>query len=142
MEAGIGVEDQLVSVCEAEQDGFSEWAGYRSMKRLLELNSRPDGVFATSDVQALGALRAIEEAGLSVPGDIAVVGFDDIPLLRYAGLSTLRQPMSQLGSSSIERLLLRMEKPTLEVEHTVLSPELVVGRTTAGQEKLRVRKTP
>ena len=76
------------------------------MNTLLQQDERPDAVFVASDIQALGALRAIREKGLQTPKDIGVVGFDDIQFSIYVGLSTLHQPMYDIenrpsnGSSS------------------------------------------
>ena len=81
---------------EAQAD-FSETGGYIAMRRLLQ--QRPDAVFVASDHMAVGALRAIHEAGLSVPDDIAIVGFDDMPFATMAAtnLTTIRQPVQRLG---------------------------------------------
>ena len=105
--------------------GFVEEAGYEAMQRLLALDSPPEAVFVTSDVQSLGALQALREAGLRVPDDMALVGFDDIKLSEYVGLSTLRQPMYEMGKVAVEKLLQRIEQPDRPVSHTVFAPALV-----------------
>jgi LacI family transcriptional regulator len=79
---------------------------------------------------ALGALRAAREAGLSVPGDLEVVGFDDIASSAYVGLTTLRQPMVEMGKLATEMLLRRMREPDTPPSHTVFAPRLVVRETT------------
>ncbi|MEM8487463.1 MAG: LacI family DNA-binding transcriptional regulator [Bacteroidota bacterium] len=124
--AGMAVDEQLV----VENDdpafhGYTEEAGYKAMGSLLEHHTPPDAVFATSDIQALGAKRAIEDAGLVVGRDIGLIGFDDIMISRYVGLSTLRQPMFDMGAKAAELLLQRFAEPTAPVTQTVFSPELV-----------------
>ncbi len=111
-------------------DGYTEEAGYQAMSKLLALDERPDGIFATSDIQALGVLTAVREAGLSVPEDIRVVGFDDILLSRHIGLTTIRQPMYEMGTIAADRLISRIESPTDTQAQTVLSPRLVVRATS------------
>ena len=88
------------------EDGFNREAGYQAMKQLLRLGStRPTAVFVSSDIQALGAMKAIEEDGLRIPDDVAIVGFDDIELAHYVGLTTMRQPMFEMGKLAVDRLV-------------------------------------
>ena len=129
-EHGIAYDEQLVASVGGVEDGFSESSGYESMKRILDSGVRPDGVFATSDVQALGVLRAAEEAGLLIPDHLRLVGFDDIPLLQYAGISTMAQPMYELGSVAALRLLERLDNRDLEPVQHVQAPTLVVRATS------------
>ena len=112
--------------------GYTEEAGYKAMVHLLKHPSRPEAVFATSDIQALGAKRAIEDAGLEVGKDIGLIGFDDIMISRYVGLSTLRQPMFDIGARAADLLLQRIEKPDAPVSHTVYSSALV-ARTSSNK---------
>lgn len=131
-EAQLPVEVSLVEASvDVEEHGYTEEAGYTAMRGLLHRRCELDAVFATSDVQALGAMRALKENGLRVPDDVAVIGFDDIAISRYVGLSTLRQPMRQMGALAVEKFLLRLLHPGHPVSHTVFSPELVL-RTTSG----------
>lgn len=105
--------------------GFCEEAGYESMKLLLEGPERPDGVFIASDIQALGSLIALQEAGISVPEDMALVGYDDIKLSSYVRLTTVRQPMYEMGQTAIQRLLARFDDPDAEPVHLNFRPELI-----------------
>jgi LacI family transcriptional regulator len=100
---------------------------------LLAGDNRPTAVFAASDTQALGVLEAARAAGLDVPGDVSVVGFDDIEVSSYAGLTTVRQPLFESGRIATELLLesLAAEDPLGESELR-LDLELVVRQTTAG----------
>lgn len=81
---------------------FQEESGYLAMKRMLELEDVPEAVFAASDLMALGALKAVREAGLHVPSDISVVGCDDIPACRYSDpkLTTVKQDKEKIGKLS------------------------------------------
>lgn len=128
-DAGRAVDERLIADSDALPFAFAEEGGYRAMRKLLDRDPRPDAVFAASDMQALGAMRAAEEAGLRIPDDLALVGFDDIELSRYVGLTTLQQPAQTMGQRATERLLQRIENDDQPVSTTVLAPQLVVRRT-------------
>ncbi len=123
-------EDHIVISSSGYHDGFNEQAGYEGMTALLNSGVIPDAVFATSDVQAIGAMDALRSTAYSVPDDIQVVGFDDLPIARYLGLTTLRQPMSEMGARAFELLMERMSKPATTVAHTVFAPSLISRQTT------------
>lgn len=86
---------------------FSEAAGQRAARVLLTTAARPDAVFAANDMMALGCLIALREAGVDVPGEIALAGFDDIPLARYMrpALTTMRVDIAELGADAMRLLL-------------------------------------
>jgi LacI family transcriptional regulator len=86
---------------------FSEVSGYRAVATLLALNPRPTALFAANDSMAIGALSALREVGLRVPEDIAVAGFDDIPLARYMSppLTSVHVDIAELGAQAITTLL-------------------------------------
>lgn len=131
--AGVSVNNKLiVASTDPLHHGYSEAAGQEAMETLLKRGPKPDGVFVTSDIQALGVLRAIRMAGLKSPDDIRVVGFDDIIVSKYIGLSTLRQPMYEMGEAAVEKLLARIEHPERPTSHTVFCPHLIKRRTTGG----------
>jgi DNA-binding LacI/PurR family transcriptional regulator len=83
---------------------------------------------------ALGLLRALHEGGRSVPDDVSVVGFDDIPEAPYftPPLTTVRQPFGEMGRLALELLVGEMERGTRSAERVVIAPELVVRASTAG----------
>ncbi|WP_071608810.1 ribose operon transcriptional repressor RbsR [Entomohabitans teleogrylli] len=111
-----------------EVNGDFEFAGgYQAMKKLLEMPQPPQAVFAGNDAMAVGAYRALHEAGLAIPGDIAIVGYDDIELARYMTppLTTIHQPKDELGELAIDVLIHRMGDPTLQQQRLQLTPELV-----------------
>lgn len=91
---GMNVNDEWI-----KYGNYFEESGYEKMKEILQGTHRPDGVFAVSDMMALGAIRAIKEAGLSVPDDIKVVGCDDIEACRYTDptLATVKQDQVKIG---------------------------------------------
>lgn len=105
---------------------YSEMSGYHAMRHLLQ--TRIDAVFAASDAMALGAMRAIKEAELMIPDDIAVVGFDDIPLAAISNppLTTVRQPILRSGSLAAEMLIDIVERPDPQPRRMILPTELVI----------------
>lgn len=130
---GLPYRSEYVVICDfvQEEDGFNKAAGYAAMKQLLSLDKPPTAVFVSSDIQAVGALEAIKEAGLQVPQDVAVVGFDDIELARYLGLTTMHQPIFEMGRLAVDRLMARIQGNAEEVFRKTLRTELVV-RDTCG----------
>jgi LacI family transcriptional regulator len=95
---------------------------------------RPDAVFAANDLMALGVLQALSKLGrLTVPDDIALIGYDDIAFAAAAvvPLSSVRQPSGLIGRTAVEILLEEAADPSLEKRHVVFQPELVVRESTA-----------
>jgi DNA-binding LacI/PurR family transcriptional regulator len=107
--------------------------GYREMKELLRLKRRPTAVFVVSDRAAFGALEAVKEAGLHVPDDVSIVGFDDEVWAEHAKppLTTVRYPRQEMGSLAMERLLKRVEDPSLPPVRMLLYTELVIRVSSA-----------
>jgi LacI family transcriptional regulator len=105
---------------------FSETGGYAAMKKLLP--AKPDAVFAASDAMAFGAMRAIREAGLSVPQDISIVGYDDLPAAAQVTppLTSIRQPTERMGSLAVDTLIDLIENPQPQTKHLLLATELIV----------------
>lgn len=132
-EAGLPVDLNRIAASDARPFVFAEEGGYHAMQILLERDPDIDAVFASSDMQALGALRAAEEAGRRVPEDLALVGFDDIELSRYVGLTTLRQPARAIGRRAAEQLVRRMECTSDTVSSTLFVPELIVRRSCGSE---------
>jgi LacI family transcriptional regulator len=85
--------------------GDGRQAGYQLALELLDLPEPPTAIFTASDEQAFGAIDAIQERGLQIGTDVAVVGYDDLELARYVGLTTMRQPMEQMGRVGAQILL-------------------------------------
>ena len=101
---------------------LSAAAGKAAMKNLLAMSPRPDAVFAVSDSLAAGAMRAIEQAGLQVPQDIAVMGFDGTELAEMVSpqLTTVEQPSREIGAKAVELLLNKIENPDVPTERVML----------------------
>ena len=111
---------------------FTEEAGWAAGRRIAQTKPRPDAVFAANDMMAVGCLAALREAGLRVPEDVAVAGFDDIPIARYItpALTTIRVPIAALGSAALDALAKAVAEPEAQATHTVVMPvELVVRRS-------------
>jgi len=115
---------------------FTEIGGYYAMQSLLA--ARPDAVFVASDAMAIGAMRAVREAGLRIPEDIAFVGFDDLPMAATAipPLSTVRQPIAPLGFKAVEVLIDLIENGSEPPRRIIMDTELIV-RDSCGALKRR-----
>ncbi|MCL4509703.1 MAG: LacI family transcriptional regulator [Bacteroidetes bacterium] len=125
---GISYSESLVKTgANNKADGFNREAGYEAIMEFINNGSEmPKAFFVSSDIQAMGVIAALSENGFRVPEDVAVVGFDDIELARHIKLTTMRQPMYQMGVLAIERLVTRMSNPDMEILHTTFSPTLIV----------------
>jgi LacI family transcriptional regulator len=112
---------------------FSSEAGDRAMQSLLaEGGKRPTAVFAANDVLAIGAMQAVRGAGLSIPGDVAIVGFDDVPAANLLGLTTVRQPEFELGALAARTLVERLQPGGLDLPGRTLEWKFeIIERTSA-----------
>lgn len=122
--------DLVVHGHTSKHDGFSEESGYEAMQDLIALENPVEAAFASSDVQAIGAWQAIREEGLEVPDDFAFVGYDDIKVSRFIGLTSVAQNMHKVGNEGTDLLLDRLEKS---------GPEHYISRLV--QPELHVRKS-
>lgn len=128
----VAAEESGLRLAGIEVGDFMEETGFAAMVRLLEMETRPDGVFVANDMMAVGALLAIREAGLSVPKDIAVVGFDDIPIARFTSppLSTVRVGVHEMGRIALELLAKAISGEIVRSDGIVISPELVIRESS------------
>lgn len=113
--------------------------GYKPMQALLEKTRGFTAVFCFNDIAAIGAIRALKDAGLSVPGDVSVVGFDDILSAAYStpSLTTVRQPLFEMGKRGAQVLLERIAKREEEYPaEIVVAPEFVVRESTGPAPQL------
>lgn len=119
---GIALDPEMVIV-ETRPD-FE--VGFTAGKRLLELTPRPTAIFALTDMMAVGVIHAVAKAGLKVPDDVSVIGFDNIPLAAYTmpELTTIAQPIEQIGEATAGMLLRHMEDGSAEVESVMLQARL------------------
>jgi LacI family transcriptional regulator len=114
--------------------GQGEHGRYESRRlanEMLQLPDRPTAMFAASDTQALGVLEAAQDCGLRIPEDLSVIGYDDIEISEYIGLTTVRQLLYESGKRGVELLLDVLENPTTEPICEVMPTELIVRKTTA-----------
>ncbi len=118
---------------EPEQVLISEWSrkgGKHAALQLLTQQKRPTAIFAASDVQAVGALEAARELGLRVPEQLSVIGFDGIEISELLELSTMQQPLQEMGELGATRLVELIENPSHPPELIRFDTKLVERRTT------------
>lgn len=118
------------------QGDFTQESGYRVGNQIVALTERPTAVFASNDMMAIGCLAALNEAGLQVPGDVALAGFDDIPISRYVNppLTTVRARITELGALALDRLASCIEEPERATpQHQMLRADLVLRQSTSGK---------
>ena len=124
-EAGMLFEPELVVTTEWDQH-----KGKEAALRLLAQEPRPTALFAASDLLAIGALEAARDLHLSVPDDLSIIGFDDIEIAKMLELSTVHQPMQQMGEQGIHKLLEHINNPQKEPELIRFHTTLIERRTT------------
>lgn len=129
-EAGLPVDEKFVVHCDFRQE-----AGRAAMNQLLDLPDAPTAVFAASNLLTLGALQAIHERDLDIPGQIAILGFDEMPwaMSLRPPLTTVEQPAFELGRTAAQLLLERINKPALPPRRVILGTRLIV-RSSCGAE--------
>lgn len=135
-EAGYkkALEDEGIKIDEAliKYGDYGFKSGLRAAKQLLLPDLRPTAIFAISDLMAVGVIRAVKEAGLKVPEDVAVVGFDDISFASMYDpmLTTISQPKYDLGCVAMELLLKHINEKLSEPQNIILEHELIIREST------------
>ena len=126
-EAGLPYDEKLIL-----RGDYHAQSGMEITHSILKMNPRPTAIFALNDLMALGALRAAAEDGCTVPGDLAVVGYDDLEIARFTNppLTTIAQPKKEIGVKAIELLVDRISRKDRSPTRLVLPPELIVRRST------------
>ncbi|QFI56304.1 substrate-binding domain-containing protein [Aeromonas simiae] len=132
-----GVRDALgeqgLSLTESRifEGDYESQSGFDQMQQILALTPRPTAVFAFDDPMAIGAICAAWEAGVKVPDDISVVGYDDVEMARFASppLTTIRHPKAELGQLAVKQLMSRIRNKELSVESVTVQPELIIRRS-------------
>ncbi len=114
-----------------EAGGFRVALAESAMRRLLDAPRPPTAVFAASDEMAIGAMSALRHEGLDVPNDVSIVGFDDHLLAAASGLTTVHQPVVEMGAASVERLIARLEGDDGRPDLIEAPTRLIVRETTA-----------
>ncbi|MDF2399610.1 substrate-binding domain-containing protein [Pseudomonas sp. 3MA1] len=127
-EAGVAVPASRL----LESD-FSSTGGYLAAAQLLDGPNRPSAIFAGNDMMGIGVLRAAAERNIRVPGQLSVIGFDDILMSRYVypALTTVGQSILQLGETAAELLLRRIASRELPVDQRIVTPNIVLRESTA-----------
>src|ERR1700674_1281101 len=131
-------------IAQLEGDSPSPQVGLKATKRLLSGHEPFTALFAFNDMSAMGPIRALRDAGLRVPDDVSVVGFDDIQSAAYQnpGLTTVRQPLREMGVIAAETLLRRINAPakTPYPKAITVAPELIVRETTCPPRSATTRQ--
>lgn len=126
-EEGIKFDDELVISGDISyRDGFTEKSGYEAMKKLLSMSQIPDACYCSSDIKAIGALKAMDEKGVYIP----LISNDNLAISEYVGLTTIAQPMYEMGQVASKNLIERLNNPNKEITHTIYSPELIIRNST------------
>jgi DNA-binding LacI/PurR family transcriptional regulator len=123
-----GLTDNILIV----EGTYTEEGGYQGTLKLFDYPQLPTAIFAANDLCAIGALNALEEAGLRIPADVSVIGYDNTSLaaLRNLSLTSIHQPGADMGRTSVERLSERIDGGRTTAQHEVVTPSLVVRSTT------------
>jgi LacI family transcriptional regulator len=137
-EAGLPLPSDMIQYADFRQTG-----GYSAMGQLLQMRVPPSAVFAGSNLMTLGALQAIHERGFEIPGQIAIVGFDDMPwaVSLQPPLTVVAQPAFEVGMAAARLLLERLREPDRPIRHIVLETRLVV-RASCGSRPGRLVQAP
>lgn len=122
---------------------FSIGSGYEGMTALLQRSPRPTAVFCANDEMAIGAQKAVRDAGLTMPGDVAVAGFDDIRFAQFAAppLTTIAQPTVEIGETAM-RLMIRALSATAVPGERIILPHQLIVRASTDDRPATVGKPP
>jgi LacI family transcriptional regulator len=134
-EIGIPIRPELI--VQLDRDVNSPELGYPVIQHLLSNREQFTAVVAFNDMSAIGAIRALQDFGLRVPGDVSVIGFDDIKAAAFSNprLTTIRQPLSNMGRIAAQCLLNRLHGTERFREEIMVEPELVVRESTQANER-------
>jgi LacI family transcriptional regulator len=123
LEYNIGFDTSLVKRGDnMSRDGFTESSGYQGMKKILELDPLPEACVCSSDIKAIGAMKAMRESGRHIP----MISYDNLTIAEYVGLSTVHQPIYKMGVKATESLIHKIENPSSKPKKTVYQPKLVI----------------
>jgi len=112
---------------------FSSQGGFSTMQSILASPLAPTAVFVCNDLMGIGALSAAHQAGIQIPQQMSVMGFDDIELARFASpaLTTIAQPKQRIGTAAVDMVLERIQGGRIQARQVILQPELIVRNSTA-----------
>ena len=127
-ERGLSIDPGLVA-----ESGYTEEGGAKAAEHLLSLDDRPTAIFAVTDMAAVGAFGAARQMGLRIPEDVAIVGYNDIPLASrmVPGLTTVHVPIHEFGAAAARLLLEQIETGEPSQRRVIFNPELIVRGSTA-----------
>jgi len=130
LKANLPLDERLIV-----RGDFHPHSGWQAALYLLSLPEKPSAIFACNDLMAMGVLRAAAECGISVPSDLAVMGYDDIELSSYTtpALSTIHQPKAEIGRAAVQMILERINDRSLPPRREMHSATLVVRGSCGGQ---------
>lgn len=113
---------------------FSSQGGFTTMQSILASRPAPSAVFVCNDLMCIGALSAAHQAGVRVPQDLSLIGFDDIELAKFTSptLTTIAQPKHRIGVAAVDMVLERIQDGRVQARQVILQPELIVRNSTAG----------
>lgn len=140
-DVGIAVHPELCIQLQAAS--FPHELNCSVLRDLLDRTRNFTAIFCFNDIAAIGALRALADAGIACPGNVSVVGFDDIAIAPYQvpSLTTVRQPLHRMGETAAQLLLQRIQNPTEAFEDTVtFEPDLIVRESTAAAPMKSLRR--
>jgi len=128
----IGLELDQELVIQIDSTDSTPSLGYPFAKKLLDKKRPFTALFAYNDISAIGAIRAFQEVGLKVPGDVSVVGFDDIPAaaFHYPSLTTIRQPLHKMGEIAVDLLVGQIEHKCDWQREFAVQPEIAIREST------------
>ncbi len=131
----IAVEESLI-----QEGGYLLKDGYLATQKLLSFDNLPTAIYGGNDNVAIGALKAVLDAGLRVPEDIAIVGFDDVDMASYMtpGLTTIHQPRYEIGKRAMGLLLKKIEKEEVDFGHIILEDQLIIRESCGATIRKKV----
>lgn len=133
-EHGVKADDEFVVQGDTKKHaGFTEESGFEAISKLDKLGRFPEAIFCSNDTQAVGATYALSKLGMEVPGDIAVMGYDNIKFSKYLDLTTVDQKMYSIGVQALRRMTEIIERPDEKPCQTIVNPILVERGSTRRQ---------
>lgn len=127
----------IVSGLSTKHAGFTEENGYEAAEKIIGLmtggDPGPDGVFCTSDTQAMGAIHAFRRAGVDIPSEIGLIGYDNLKLTKYLDLTTIDQHMVAIGEQATRQLMTELGEANVEKVQVVEEPEVIERSSTRYQ---------
>lgn len=132
--AGLAVDPELLLYADFKDEG-----GYHAVSLLLEMQDPPDAIFVTNNRMTTGALHALKEFDISIPDEVSLVGFDDLPWADIVspGVTTVRQPTYEMGTAAARRLIERLEGDDSAPQTIVFDPELIVRASSVKTRTIR-----